>query len=239
MKIRTIIVEDEKISMEILSNYLAKYCPDVQIVAKAVDVREGIELVRNTEFDLLFLDIELPFGNAFDVLESIKTSKTFETIFVTAYEKYAKEALNNHAAYYILKPLSIDELIKAVDYVQQKLATDKNPKVKNLLSKIPIADNSSIDFIPLEDIIYCRARDNYTEFILKDKKILSSKALKSYDEKLSDSGFVRIHRSYLININHVNKYYKGSGGYIIMSNGDSLDVSKKRKEAFMKRFELR
>lgn len=236
MAIRAIIVEDEKMSREILSGYLAKYCPEIEIVGMAKDVREAIVLIRNQAFDLLFLDIELPFGNAFDVLEASRKEQVFETIFVTAYEKYAKEALNKHAAYYILKPISIDELIKAVDYVRQKLSTKQNPPQRENLSKISIADNASVSFIDLDQILYCQARDNYTEFVLKDKKILSSKSLSFYDKKMTPSGFCRIHRSFLINIECVEKYMKGSGGFVIMSNGDHLDVSNSKKAYFLKCF---
>lgn len=235
MKLKAIIIEDEKISRDILNNFLGKYCPEVEVIGMAKDVREGIALVRSTEFDLLFLDIELPFGNAFDILDA-KGSKQFETIFVTAYDKYAKEALNSHAAYYILKPLSIDELIKAVDYVKAKLTPTSQTSNNKPITKITIADNSCLDFIDLKDIIYCKAQDNYTEFVLSDKKVLTSKSLKHYDDKLQDQGFVRIHRSTLVNIDHISKYYKGSGGYVMMTNGDSLDVSAKKKEILLQHF---
>lgn len=235
MKLKTIIIEDEKISRDILNNFLRKYCPEVEVIGMAKDVREGIALVRSSEFDLLFLDIELPFGNAFDILDA-KGSKQFETIFVTAYDKYAKEALNSHAAYYILKPLSIDELIKAVDYVKNKLATIPTVRPQERITKITIADNSCLDFIDIKDIIYCKAQDNYTEFILSEKKVLTSKSLKHYDDKLKGHGFVRIHRSSLVNIEHISKYYKGSGGYVKMTNGDTLDVSAKKKEILLKHF---
>jgi len=235
MRLKAIIIEDEKISRDILNTYLQKYCPGVEVVGMAKDVREGIALVRSTEFELLFLDIELPFGNAFDILES-KGSKKIETIFVTAYDKYAKEALNSHAAYYILKPISIDELIKAVDYVNDKISNKIAPNKIIPLTKIAIADNSSIDFILLEEVIYCKAQDNYTEFVLKSKKVLTSKSLKTYEDKLSNSGFIRIHRSFLVNVKHVDKYFKGKGGYVIMSNGDMLEVSSKKKEELLKAF---
>jgi len=150
--------------------------------------------------------------------------------------KYAKEALNSHAAYYILKPISIDELIKAVDYVKNKLLEKIIKQSSVVLTKIAIADNSSIDFIDLDDILYCKAKDNYTEFVLKDKKILTSKSLKKYDDKLKWSGFIRIHRSFLVNIKYVKKYFKGSGGYVIMSNGDMINVSNNRKEYFLNSF---
>jgi two-component system LytT family response regulator len=235
MKIKAIIIEDEKMSREILASYLDKYCPAVEVIGMAKDVKEGLELLRNASFELLFLDIELPFGNAFDILDS-KGNKEFETIFVTAYEKYAKEALNKHAAYYILKPISIDELIRAVDYVQEKLSVKNEKPLPDPIEKIAVSDNKGMELIPVKDIIYLRAQDNYTEMILEKRKILSSKALKHYDDKLSHSGFVRIHRSYFVNISHIEKYIKGSGGYVLMSNGDHLDVSAKKKEALLKHF---
>ena len=235
MKLKAIIIEDEKISREILTNYISKYCPRIEVIAMAEDVRQGIELLRKTDFDLLFLDIEMPYGNAFDILEA-KGNKSFETIFVTAYEKYAREALNKHAAYYLLKPISIDELIKAVDYVIEKIEESKTGPEHKALEKIAISDTCGIEFIAVKDIIYCKARDNYTEIVLNDRKILCSKVLKHYELKLNASGFLRIHRSNLVNIKHVEKYFKGSGGYVIMSNGDSLDVSSKKKEALLKLF---
>ena len=118
MKIKAIIVEDEAVSREILRNYLKKYCPYVTLLGEASNINEAYDLIFKHELDLVFLDVEMPFGNAFDLLEKIE-DRRFETVFVTAYDHYAIEALNNHASYYLLKPISIDELIKAVDHVTQ------------------------------------------------------------------------------------------------------------------------
>ena len=116
MKLNSIIVEDEETSREILKNYLKKYCPNVSVLGEAANVDEALMLIRNNELDLVFLDVEMPYGNAFDLLEKVGDIN-FETVFVTAYNNYALEALNAHASYYLMKPISIDELIKAVDYV--------------------------------------------------------------------------------------------------------------------------
>ena len=116
MKLRTLIVEDEETSRQILKNYLFKYCPKVEILGEASNVEEALVLIRNNDLDLVFLDVEMPYGNAFDLLDKVG-NRTFETVFVTAYNHYAIDALNAHASYYLMKPLDIDKLIEAVDYV--------------------------------------------------------------------------------------------------------------------------
>ena len=118
MKLKAIIVEDEQLSRDILRNYIEKYCPNVQLLGEASNIEDAYKLIQKHELDLVFLDVEMPFGNAFDLLEKVE-NRTFETVFVTAYDHYAIEALNNHASYYLLKPISIDELIKAVNIVTQ------------------------------------------------------------------------------------------------------------------------
>ena len=118
MKLNALIVEDEANSREILRNYLSKYCPNVTVQGEAASIKEAIELIRKNALDLVFLDVEMPYGNAFDLLDQLP-DRTFETVFVTAYNQYAMDAVNNHAAYYLMKPINIDELIKAVDYVSE------------------------------------------------------------------------------------------------------------------------
>jgi two-component system LytT family response regulator len=124
MKLRAIIVEDEETSRDILKNYLGKYCPNVDILGEAANVKEALALIRNEALDLVFLDVEMPYGNAFDLLDQVG-DVDFETIFVTAYNQYAMEALNAHASYYLMKPISIDDLIKAVDYVTEIKAKEE------------------------------------------------------------------------------------------------------------------
>ncbi|HHB52057.1 MAG TPA: response regulator, partial [Saprospiraceae bacterium] len=142
--LQSIIVEDEKTSRDILKKYLHKYCPNVQIVGEAENIKQALLLIRQNELDLVFLDVEMPYGNAFDLLEQVG-DRSFETIFVTAYNQYAIDALNEHAAYYLLKPISIDELIKAVDFVTEIKAKERQlsqeilqPKITNHNTKISI-----------------------------------------------------------------------------------------------------
>ena len=238
--LKTIIVEDEKTSREILRNYLAKYCSNVQILGEAENVEEALILIRNNDLDLVFLDVEMPYGNAFDLLDKVG-DVNFETVFVTAYNQYAMDALNQHAAYYLLKPISIDELIKAVDFVTKIKRKEKQfddevltPISPSLNEKISIPTQTGFELINTEDIIYCQADDNYTHFFLKnDKNKLVSKTLGFFDKLLVDKGFFRIHKSYLINLNSIISYQKGKGGTVVLDHGKSLPVASSKKASFL------
>ena len=221
MKLNSIIVEDEETSREILKNYLKKYCPNVSVLGEAANVDEALVLIRNNELDLVFLDVEMPYGNAFDLLEKVG-DVNFETIFVTAYNHYAIEALNAHASYYLMKPISIDELIKAVDYVVE-IKTKEDalqdqvliPKTNAVNGKITIPQLDGFEVLETATILYCKADDNYTEIYLNNsKKKLVSKTLKYFEEVLKDSSFARVHKSFLVNVNEVTKYKKGKGGHV-------------------------
>ncbi len=242
MKLNAIIVEDEANSREILKNYLAKYCPDVTLLGEATSIREGLTLINTNTPDLVFLDVEMPFGNAFDLLDQLP-DRTFETVFVTAYDQYAMDALNNHAAYYLMKPINIDELIKAVSYVseiinKENALEDKvlTPKLKSVEGKITIPQQDGFQVLNVTDILYCKADDNYTEIYLENKKILVSKTLKYFEEALAEFAFARIHKSYLVNVNEVVKYRKGKGGSVVVSNGKELLVSASKKKDFLSYF---
>ena len=236
MKLKAIIVEDEHTSRDILKNYLTRYCPNVQILGEAANVEEALVLIRNNALDLVFLDVEMPYGNAFDLLEKVGDIN-FETIFVTAYNQYAMEALNAHASYYLMKPISIDELIKAVDYVtdikQKESALQDQilvPKLNAVAGKITIPQQDGFEVINTVDILYCKADDNYTEIYLTNKKKkLVSKTLKYFEDALMDSHFSRVHKSYLVNVNEIVKYVKGKGGNVVLSNGKQVSVSASRK----------
>ena len=176
MNLKTIIVEDEQTSREILRNYLTKYCPTVEIVGEASNIDEALILIRNSELDLVFLDVEMPYGSGFDLLEKVGNIY-FEVVFVTAYNQYAIEALNSHASYYLLKPISIDELIKAVDYVTE-IKTRENelqhsvlvPKSNPIDQKITIPTQNGFEVLQMKNIIYCKADDNYTELFLENNQ---------------------------------------------------------------------
>lgn len=244
MNLKTIIVEDEKTSREILKNYLAKYCPNVEVLGEAENIEEALVLIRNTKLDMVFLDIEMPYGNAFDLLEKLG-EVDFETIFVTAYEHYAIEALNNHASYYLLKPISIDELIKAVDYVVETKKREQElqnavlkPIVTSVDGKITIPTQDGFEVIEMTNILYCKADNNYTEiFLIDSHKKLVSKTLKYFENILSESGFVRIHKSYMVNVNYIKTYKKGKGGTIVLTNDKELSVAPSRKAKLLSFFQ--
>lgn len=242
MKLKTILVEDEANSREILRNYLGKYCENVELVAEGATINEGLSLIKQHHPDLVFLDVEMPFGNAFDLLDQIP-DRTFEVVFVTAYNQYAMDALNNHAAYYLMKPINIDELIKAVTYVSE-IKKDENAlegkilqtKLKKAEGKITLPQQDGFQVLEVSDIYFCKADDNYTEIYLEEKKIVVSKTLKYFEEALGEFPFARIHKSYLVNVNEIHKYKKGKGGSVILSNGKELSVSASRKAELLSYF---
>ena len=236
MKLNAIIVEDEQISRDILKNYIAKYCKEVSVLNEATNVDEAFKILEHTEVDLVFLDVEMPFGTAFDLLDKLP-NRTFETVFVTAYDQYAKDALNQQAAYYLTKPIDIDELIKAVEIVQaiktreSEVNVDLSIKEENssqLTDKITIPTQEGFEVLPIKDIIYCSADDNYTHIYLENDTKLVSKTLKHFDDMLSDKGFARIHKSHLINVSHVTAYKKGKGGSVLLGKVE-LPVSPSKK----------
>lgn len=242
MKLKTIIVEDEQVSRDILRNYLSKYCPNVTILGEASNIQEAEKLIKKNELDLVFLDVEMPFGNAFDLLEKVE-NRTFETVFVTAYDHYAIEALNSDASYYLLKPISIDELIKAVSVVteikekenalQHQVLAPKNTAVHG---KITIPQQDGFEVLDVNDIVFCKADDNYTEIHLANSKKLVSKTLKYFEDILQEYAFARIHKSYLVNVNAIVKYKKGKGGSVIVSSGKEILVSASQKSNLLSYF---
>jgi two-component system LytT family response regulator len=242
MNLNAIIVEDEANSREILTNYLAKYCPTVTLKGEAASIEEAKKLIQKHTLDLVFLDVEMPFGTGFDLLDQLP-DRTFETVFVTAYNQYAIDALNNHAAYYLMKPINIDELIKAVDYVteirkKEDALEDRvlTPNLNKVDGKITLPQQDGFQILNVTDILYCKADDNYTEIYLENKKILVSKTLKYFEEALSKFAFARIHKSYLVNVNEVVKYRKGKGGSVVVSNGKELLVSASKKKDLLAYF---
>lgn len=243
MGLTALIIEDEANSREILRNYLAKYCKNVSILGEAATIKEGLVLLNKNNPDMVFLDVEMPYGNAFDLLDQLP-DRTFETIFVTAYNQYAMDALNHHAAYYLMKPIDIDELVKSVAYVaevkeRENALEDKimTPVINRVDGKITLPQQDGFQVLNVADILYCKADDNYTEIYLENQRLVVSKTLKYFEEALSDFAFARIHKSYLVNVNEVVKYKKGKGGSVVISNGKELLVSASRKQQLLSYFE--
>ena len=246
-KLRAIIIEDEEASRITLRNYLGKYCPNVDLLAEAANINEGYKAIKLYKPHVIFLDIEMPFGNAFDLLEKFE-SLDFEIIFVTAFSKYALEALNLSASNYLLKPVNIDELVLAVEKVRQTVMDSDNLKTSSILLENLTIENKQLkkmvlpmidgfEVVTLKDIVWCDANDNLTELHLEDgTKRTVCKTLKFYENVLQDYDFIRVHKSHIVNINYVKQYKKGKGGEIILNNNVSVRVSPTRKAAFLERF---
>ncbi len=169
--------------------------------------------------------------------------RQFETVFVTAYNHYAIDALNAHASYYLLKPISIDKLIEAVDYVSEIKAKENSlqnsilkPLQTQVAGKITIPLQNGFEVLQMEEILYCQADDNYTQIYLKKGKRLVSKTLKYFEDSLSENGFARVHKSYLVNVNEITEYKKGKGGSVVLSSGKEIMVSPSRKKELLAYF---
>jgi two-component system, LytTR family, response regulator len=244
---RAIIIEDEEASRETLLNYLTKYCPKVEVVAQAENINIGKQKIIELQPDLVFLDVEMPYGNGFDLLEQLEDIN-FELIFVTAFSNYAMKALNMSASYYLLKPIDIEELIAAVDKVSSSLDSKEHLRSGQILKsnlhveehrlkRIVLPEMEGFEIAQLKDIVYCKANDNLTDFVFTDgRRKTICKTLKHFDEVLGESGFFRIHKSYLLNMEHVKGYKRGKGGYAELSNGDELEIAVRRKQDFLQQF---
>jgi two-component system LytT family response regulator len=247
MVLKAVIVDDEVSGRETLSHYIQKYCTNVEVVGLADSVKSGLEVIEKCRPDILFLDVEMPYGNAFDLLEQVKEI-TFETVFVTAFSNYAMKALNCSAAYYILKPIDIDELVAAVDkikgqrekskeFIHTKILIENINIVNKQLQKIVLPTMEGFEVVQVKDIIRCQANDNFTDvFINEGKKMLICRTLKHFEGLLEDYDFMRVHKSHLINIQFIKKYRRGKGGQVVMSDGSEIDVSPSKKQDFLDRF---
>ena len=243
MRIKAIIVDDELIARDVLEKYLVKYCPVVEVIGQAEHIKEAVPMIRELKPQLLFLDVEMPFGNAFDILEACRDQQ-FETIFVTAYSEYSLKALNQSAAYYILKPIDIMELVAAVNKVQLSLLKEEtfnrteillqNLKQKAGTQQVILPTMQGFDVIKTESIVKLQANGNFTDVHLVDGTCkMICKFLKHFDEIL-DPPFIRIHRSYIVNLNFIKSYSKSAGGFITMQDGSEIEVSATYKNELLK-----
>ena len=243
------IIDDEPDCCESLVMLLERYCPEVKVLDICYSAETALQSIKEQEPQILFLDIEMPFMNGFELLEKLGNIN-FELIFTTSYDQYAIKAIRFSALDYLLKPVDREDLQKAVQKAVQRnhhplpqqfemlLQKLKNPAIP--INKIAIPTMEGFQLIRAESIISCESDSNYTHLFLKDKrKIIASRNLKDIEELLEDFPFIRVHNSHIVNINEVDKYIKGEGGYLIMSNGSTINVSRSRKELLMKKLSLR
>lgn len=243
-KIRTILVDDEVSSTEVFSIELKMYCPQVEVVAACNSAEEALEQVRLLKPDLVFLDIEMPFMNGFELLQSFDEID-FEVIFVTAYDAFAIRAFKFCAADYLLKPVQKEELISAVHNVVQNIVQrSKSDHFEALLSninflqcnipKIALPTADGVEFVEIDNVLYCEADGSYVYVhLINGERILLSKSLKQLAELLDEQHFLRIHQSYLINLRHIKRYLRGQGGTVVLVNDRELPVSRARKDHLM------
>lgn len=245
MKIKAVIVDDELIAREVLENYLKKYCPVVEVRGQAQHIKEAVPLIQSLQPQLVFLDVEMPYGNAFDVLEACQDQQ-FETVFITAYSEYSLRALNMSAAYYILKPIDITELISAVNKVQLSILKSEdlnrtkilleNLKLQPEKQQIILPTLQGFDVIKTENIIKLQANGNFTDVYLADGSCkMICKFLKHFDELLG-SPFVRVHRSFIVNTRFIKSYSKSAGGFVTLLDGSEIEVSATHKDQLIKAF---
>ena len=247
--VNAIIVDDEEKNRESLAKLINQFCFDVNIIDKVESIAIAKESINKNNPQLIFLDIEMPGGDGFKLLQDIDQPQ-FEVIFTTAHANYAIKAIKFAALDYLLKPINVNELKvaveKAVDKIDKSDRSEINSKKFGILqsnvnknqfdfNKIALPTLDGIDFYDVDDIIRCEAERAYCNFYtIKGEKILVSKSLKEFEEILTECNFYRIHKSHMVNLKHIKKYYKGKGGQVLMSDESFVDVSVRRKEDLMK-----
>ena len=245
--INAIIIDDERHSCDALKMLLGKCCQQVHVTTICYSGEEGIRKINELRPQLVFLDIEMPHMNGFQMLEQLPKID-FEIIFTTSYDQYAITAFKFSALDYLLKPVDREELEKAVQRVSKKINPPVSQQLEILLQKInqpaitvqriALPTMQGLEFVPVESILHCSSSNNYTEFFLTDKKkLLVSRTLKEVEDMLADHSFLRVHNSYIVNLNAVTRYIKGEGGYLVMTDGSTIDVSRSRKEMLMQRLQ--
>ncbi|SRR5258706_4918217 len=248
-RLTTLIVDDELHNRIVLEKMLQQHIPHIDTIYQADTIKQAIKLIDQHQPQIVFLDIQMQGETGFDLLQQ-SGDYNFEVIFVTAHDNYAIKAFRFNAVDYLLKPVVVNELKEAVEKVIKKLEGPRSGQKENInrlrqqmynskgpVNSITIATSEGFFVIQIRDILYCQASNNYTVIHLADrKKIISSQTLGHYEELLSDNNFFRTHRSYLVNIDHVTSYKKGEGGYIIMSDGDEIELARNHKNNFLQLF---
>lgn len=229
-----VILDDEHHCTNALRLLVEKYT-DLEVVGIYNDAMEALKEIHALDTEILFLDIEMPYMNGFEFLQHFDQIP-FKVIFTTAYDEYAVRAFKFRAIDYLLKPISKDELVKAVNHAKHLVRGDTVDSrlfmdMQARLNRVAISSMAGLELVETRDILYLMADSNYTRFAMASgSEIISSKTLKTFEKNLISFGFIRVHNSYLVNASHISRYVKGDGGYLILSTGESINVSRSRKE---------
>jgi two-component system LytT family response regulator len=244
---KVILIDDELHCLDTLSILIKEYCPTLHILQTCSSAKAGIEAINALHPEVVFLDIQMPGMTGFQLLEKLDPIK-FGIVFTTSYDQYAIKAIHFSALDYLLKPILAKDLVAAVKRIEHREKLPVTEQFEMLyerlrhkvtaFQKIAIPTLEGFELIPVDQVILCEADDNYTRILLKGKKeLIASRTLKEVEEQLREfSNFIRVHHSYMVNINEVVKYIRGEGGHLIMSDGSSVNVSRSRKEALLKYF---
>ena len=243
-KLLTLLIDDERHCIETLKYELTNHCPEVEVIGTANSGADGIQKINELKPDLVFLDIEMPGMSGFEMLKQLEPVD-FSVIFVTAYDQYALQAFRCAAADYLLKPVISEQLRESVSRVSGKgvAASDQKLQLEALFynlrdgmksPRLALPSGRSMDFVEASDILYCNADSNYTHVILSgNRKYTLSKTLKDVEQMLGALDFFRVHQSYLINFKYLQRYLRDDGGYVVMSDGKTIPIAKRRKEEFL------
>lgn len=250
MTLSAVIVDDELQNIEVLKKMILKFCTGINVVGTAGTISDARKIVDELNPDIVFLDVELPGENGFELIESLEEIN-FHVIFTTAHADYAVKAIKFAALDYLLKPISVQELRDAVEKAKSEITKSKNkedyndPKLSVLkdnvhtgkveLKRIALPTSEGLELYDLADVIYVEADRSYCKFFMvNNKKIVVSKAMKEFEEILTSANFIRVHKSSMVNLSHVTKYIRGKGGALVMSDGSLVNIAVRKKELVMK-----
>ncbi len=244
--LEAVIIDDEQDSVKLLSLQLKMYCPQVRVVAECTSAEDGLQQIKTLKPSIVFLDIEMPVMNGFQLLEKLGEIN-FSLVFVTAYDQFAVKAFRFSALDYLLKPIDGKDLKTAVEKAENKiwpqpqqlsLLKDRLHSVeKKLPEKIALPYQNGVIFTEIKNVLYCESDNNYTRVhTVGGNQYTVSKTLGDIQQVLEERNFLRIHRQYLINLDHIKKYVKGEGNYVIMSNNASLPVARNQKDKLIEKF---
>lgn len=244
--LQAIIIDDEPDNVKLLSLQLRLYCPQIEVVAECTKSEEGLKEIRRLQPKIVFLDIEMPRMNGFELLEKVGEIN-FSLVFVTAYDKFAVKAFRYSAVDYLLKPIDTKELQQAIRKIEQQRNIEA-PQIEHLKQqytskhivlpdKLALPYQNGVTFVAVKDIIYCESDDNYTRFFLTDGQMyLVTKTMREVQEVLEEREFLRVHRQYIVNLNQIKKFVKGEGNYLVMQNNQTIPIARNQKEKLVQRF---